>query len=233
MRLNRYIARSGLSSRRGADRLIFDGKIEVNNEIMEDPAYRVAQGDIVKYKGEVIQPVEKMVYFLLNKPRGVVTTVSDPFYEETIVDFIKTSKRIFPVGRLDKESEGLILLTNDGSLTNKMTHPKYGLGKVYEVVVKGEPSENQILELEKGIVIDNYELEEMKIQRLSGNQYETTYHVTLYEGRNRQIRKVFYSVGHPVVHLKRIKIGKITAPELKVGEYRPLTAEEIEYLKKF
>ena len=102
MRLNRYIARSGLSSRRGADRLIFERKIEVNNEIMENPAYRVEEGDIVKYKGEIIKPVEKMVYFLLNKPRGVVTTVSDPFYEETIVDFIKTSKRIFPVGRLDK-----------------------------------------------------------------------------------------------------------------------------------
>lgn len=233
MRLNRYIARSGLSSRRGADRLIFERKIEVNNEIMENPAYRVEEGDIVKYKGEIIKPVEKMVYFLLNKPRGVVTTVSDPFYEETIVDFIKTSKRIFPVGRLDKESEGLILLTNDGSLTNKMTHPKYGLGKVYEVVVEGEPSEHQILELEKGIVIDNYELEEMKIQRLSGNQEGTTYHVTLYEGRNRQIRKIFDSIGYPVVHLKRIQIGEITAPELETGEYRPLTAEEIEYLKKF
>ena len=114
-----------------------------------------------------------------------------------------------------------------------MTHPKYGLGKVYEVVVEGEPSEHQILELEKGIVIDNYELEEMKIQRLSGNQEETTYHVTLYEGRNRQIRKIFDSIGHPVVHLKRIQIGEITAPELETGEYRPLTAEEIEYLKKF
>lgn len=232
MRLNRYIARSGISSRRGADRLIFDRQIKVNNEIMENPAYRVEEGDIVEYQGEEIRPVEEMVYFLLNKPSGVVSTVSDPHYKKAIVDLIETNKRIFPVGRLDKESEGLILLTNDGSITNKMTHPKYGLGKIYEVVVQGEPSEYQVSELEKGIVIDDYKLEEMKIQRIWGNNEETTYHVTLYEGRNRQIRKVFDSIGHPVIHLKRINIGKITDPDLEAGEYRPLTESEIHYLKK-
>ena len=231
MRLNKYIAHAGICSRRQADHLIEQGDISINGNICKELGIDVKPEDKVYYKGKLIKPLEEKVYFKLNKPIGYTTTLKDPHQKKVVVDLIDDTHRIYPVGRLDKDSCGLIILTNDGDFTYHLTHPKHTLSKTYRVEVKGQPTKSAILNLEKGILMDGYKTKPCTIKKLFQTETTSLYQVVLWEGRNRQIRKMFDSIGHPVVFLQRVQIGEVTLEGLKEGQYRSLTQQELKSLK--
>lgn len=232
MRINKFIAQSGYCSRRKADELIKNSKVSVNGNILENLAYQVKNDDIVEIDGNRINGKEDKIYIAINKPIGYTSTLKDKYADKKVVDLIKIRTRIYPVGRLDKDSHGLLILTNDGKLTYELTHPKFQHKKVYEVVVKGKPSDEDIKKLSNGIIIDGYKLKKSKIilERNVGNNAK--YNVAIYEGRNRQIRKMFDFINHPVLDLKRIQIGDYKmSNELKSGDYILLNNEDLDLIR--
>jgi 23S rRNA pseudouridine2605 synthase len=232
MRLNKYISHSGYTSRRKADDLIFQGKVKVNNKIEKNPGYQVdVDKDVVIVEGKELKQDNKIIYIMLNKPTDVITSVDDQFDRKTVVDLVKIDERVYPVGRLDYDSSGLILLTNDGDLTYKLTHPKHEIFKKYFVKVNKFLSDKEIYTLKKGVVIDGYMTNNSKIEVISKNRGHTNMYVSIDEGRNRQIRKMFKTQGADVLTLKRISIGNLTLGNLKEGNWRYLTKHEINYLK--
>jgi 23S rRNA pseudouridine2605 synthase len=232
MRLNKYISHSGYTSRRKADDLIFQGKVKVNNKVEKNPGYRVdVDKDVVTVEGKELKQDNKIIYIMLNKPTDVITSVDDQFDRKTVVDLVKIDERVYPVGRLDYDSSGLILLTNDGDLTYKLTHPKHEIYKKYFVKVNKFLSDKEIYTLKKGVVIDGYMTNNSKIEVISKNRGHTNMYVSIDEGRNRQIRKMFKTQGADVLTLKRISIGNLTLGNLKEGNWRYLTKHEINYLK--
>jgi 23S rRNA pseudouridine2605 synthase len=232
MRLNKYISHSGYTSRRKADDLIFQGKVKVNNKIEKNPGYQVdVDKDVVIVEGKELKQDNKIIYIMLNKPTDVITSVDDQFDRKTVVDLVKIDERVYPVGRLDYDSSGLILLTNDGDLTYKLTHPKHEIYKKYFVKVNKFLSDKEIYTLKKGVVIDGYMTNNSKIEVISKNRGHTNMYVSIDEGRNRQIRKMFKTQGADVLTLKRISIGNLTLGNLKEGNWRYLTKHEINYLK--
>jgi 23S rRNA pseudouridine2605 synthase len=232
MRLNKYISYSGYTSRRKADDLIFQGKVKVNNKVEKNPGYRVdVDKDVVTVEGKELKQDNKLIYIMLNKPTDVITSVDDQFDRKTVVDLVKIDERVYPVGRLDYDSSGLILLTNDGDLTYKLTHPKHEIYKKYFVKVNKFLSDKEIYTLKKGVVIDGYMTNNSKIEVISKNRGHTNMYVSIDEGRNRQIRKMFKTQGADVLTLKRISIGNLTLGNLKEGNWRYLTKHEINYLK--
>lgn len=229
-RLSKYLAQAGVASRREADRLIEQGIIRVNNKIITELGTKIEPGkDKVFVNNKEIQ-TEENVYYLLNKPKGYTTTVKDPFARKTVLDLLPKGERIFPVGRLDRETEGLLILTNDGELTYKLTHPKFEKEKEYEVEVRGELSTEQKIKLENGINIEGRKTAPAKVKFVRNHKDKYTYSITINEGRKRQIRIMFDSVGHPVLELKRIRFDFLTLDKLKKGEYRKLTKEEVRKL---
>lgn len=232
MRLNKYISHSGYTSRRKADDLIFQGKVKVNNKVEKNPGYRVdVDKDVVTVEGKELKQDNKLIYIMLNKPTDVITSVDDQFDRKTVVDLVKIDERVYPVGRLDYDSSGLILLTNDGDLTYKLTHPKHEIFKKYFVKVNKFLSDKEIYTLKKGVVIDGYMTNNSKIEVISKNRGHTNMYVSIDEGRNRQIRKMFKTQGADVLTLKRISIGNLALGNLKEGNWRYLTKQEINYLK--
>jgi len=232
MRLNKYISHSGYTSRRKADDLIFQGKVKVNNKVEKNPGYRVdVDKDVVIVEGKELKQDNKLIYIILNKPTDVITSVDDQFDRKTVVDLVKIDERVYPVGRLDYDSSGLILLTNDGDLTYKLTHPKHEIFKKYFVKVNKFLSDKEIYTLKKGVVIDGYMTNNSKIEVISKNRGHTNMYVSIDEGRNRQIRKMFKTQGADVLTLKRISIGNLALGNLKEGNWRYLTKQEINYLK--
>ena len=236
MRLNKYISHSGYTSRRKADDLIFQGKVKVNNKVEKNPGYRVdVDKDVVTVEGKELKQDNKLIYIMLNKPTDVITSVDDQFDRKTVVDLVKIDERVYPVGRLDYDSSGLILLTNDGDLTYKLTHPKHEIFKKYFVKVNKFDndvlSDKEIYTLKKGVVIDGYMTNNSKIEVISKNRGHTNMYVSIDEGRNRQIRKMFKTQGADVLTLKRISIGNLALGNLKEGNWRYLTKQEINYLK--
>jgi 23S rRNA pseudouridine2605 synthase len=232
MRLNKYISHSGYTSRRKADDLIFQGKVKVNNKVEKNPGYRVdVDKDVVTVEGKELKQDNKLIYIMLNKPTDVITSVDDQFDRKTVVDLVKIDERVYPVGRLDYDSSGLILLTNDGDLTYKLTHPKHEIFKKYFVKVNKFLSDKEIYTLKKGVVIDGYMTNNSKIEVISKNRGHTNMYVSIDEGRNRQIRKMFKTQGADVLTLKRISIGNLALGNLKEGNWRYLTKHEINYLK--
>jgi 23S rRNA pseudouridine2605 synthase len=232
MRLNKYISHSGYTSRRKADDLIFQGKVKVNNKVEKNPGYRVdVDKDVVTVEGKELKQDNKLIYIMLNKPTDVITSVDDQFDRKTVVDLVKIDERVYPVGRLDYDSSGLILLTNDGDLTYKLTHPKHEIFKKYFVKVNKFLSDKEIYTLKKGVVIDGYMTNNSKIEVISKNRGHTNMYVSIDEGRNRQIRKMFKTQGGDVLTLKRISIGNLALGNLKEGNWRYLTKHEINYLK--
>jgi len=232
MRLNKYISHSGYTSRRKADDLIFQGKVKVNNKIEKNPGYQVdVDKDVVIVEGKELKQDNKIIYIMLNKPTDVITSVDDQFDRKTVVDLVKIDERVYPVGRLDYDSSGLILLTNDGDLTYKLTHPKHEIYKKYFVKVNKFLSDKEIYTLKKGVVIDGYMTNNSKIEVISKNRGHTNMYVSIDEGRNRQIRKMLKTQGADVLTLKRISIGNLTLGNLKEGNWRYLTKHEINYLK--
>lgn len=222
-RLNKYIASCGICSRRKADELIQSGKVEVNGNIIAELGYKVAKEDIVKIDGKVISKELEKVYIILNKPKGYVTTSSEQFGRKSVLDLIHEKVRVYPIGRLDMYTEGLLLLTNDGEFANKVMHPKNEVEKVYEVTTDRELTKDQIEKLEKGIDIGDYITKEAKVEVVS----KTKFKITIHEGKNRQVRRMCEATNIKLLNLKRIQEGNIALGKLETGKYRYLTKEEI------
>lgn len=235
-RLQKIIANAGITSRRKAETLITEGKVTVNGKIVStlgekaDPA-----NDHIKVEGKLINPKLEQkteTYLLLNKPKGVLSAVSDSEGRKTVTDLVRGFGRLYPVGRLDFNSEGLIILTNDGTFANKVASSKK-VEKVYEVKVKGLPNENAINRLRKGITLDDgFKTAPAEIRELPATKKNAWYEVTLREGHNRQIRRMFDVIGFSAVKLRRVRIGAVTDNILRPGEYRELTRKEINSLKR-
>ena len=234
-RLQKYMARCGVASRRKCEELILSGKVKVNNKIVNELGVKInSEIDIVSYEGNVIQPEEKKVYIMLNKPEGYITSVKDEKGRKTILDLVKVNERIYPIGRLDYDSSGLILLTNDGEIYNKIIHPRVKVGKKYIVLCKGEFTNDELIRFEKGIDIGGYITAKSKIKIIDKEKdrdgINTLVEIIIHEGKNRQIRKMCEALGHKVISLKRIAIGDIKLGYLKKGEWRNLTEDELKYL---
>lgn len=232
MRINKYIAQAGIASRRKADELIRNGNVKVNGAVLKEPGYDVLPDDKVEINGRIAQPAQKHVYFLVNKPTGMVTTVDDDRDRPTVMDIITdTDARLFPVGRLDYNTSGALIMTNDGDLAYRVSHPRHELGKTYRALVKGVISGEKLAKLRKGVDIGGFVTSPAKVNIVKGSAGSTLVEITIHEGKNRQVRKMFAAVGNPVQTLERIAIGPIRIGHLKEGHYRKLTREEIEYLK--
>ena len=231
-RLQKYIARCGVTSRRKAEELILQGHVKVNGLLVNELGSKVdPKKDTVTVFDKKIYINDEHIYIKLYKPEGYVTTVKDQFNRKTVLDLINTNERIYPIGRLDYNTSGLLLLTDDGDLAYRLTHPKYQIYKTYEAVVKGNISRDSINKLKNGVLIDDYKTAPAKVELLSQNTVSTV-QISIHEGRNRQVRKMFDSVGHPVIKLKRISFGNINLDGLNLGQWKYLTDDEIEFLKR-
>ncbi len=230
-RLQKILAAAGIASRRKCEELILDGAVCVNRKMVDSlPVFVDPEKDVITVNGKKIRAAKK-VYFLLNKPRGVICTNSDPQGRKKAIDIIKADERIFCVGRLDIDSAGLIILTNDSELANKLTHPRYGLSKTYVACVKGQIKAEQIEKLKKGIWLSEGKTGRSSIKILKRSFRESLIEMTIRQGMNRQIRRMMAKVELPVKSLKRTRIGKLNARGLGVGKFRKLTRPEISYLK--
>lgn len=235
IRLQKYLSDSGVSSRRGACSIIASGRVRVNNETVLEPGTRIRKDSVVSVDGKIISIPEKKVYYLLYKPRGMLTSMKDPNHECCVGDHVKELPfRVFPVGRLDKESEGLLLLTNDGDLANNLLHPKHHVKKLYSVVVTRQLTTREESAFRKGVWIHNhtYHTRTCTLER-KGKQPgsdQQTYYVTIAEGKKRQIREMFRFFNVKVLSLKRIKMGNLEIGSLQPGEIRQLGETEINRL---
>ena len=230
-RLQKVIASSGICSRRKAEELITTGKVMINGEIITELGTKVNEKDEIIVDGKSISKEEKE-YYLLNKPRGVVTTTSDDKGRKTVIDLIDTNKRIYPIGRLDYDTTGVLLLTNDGEFANLMMHPKNEIDKVYLAKVEGIATGDTVKKLESGIIIDNVKVSSsrVKIKRIDKEKEESFVEITIHEGKNHQVKKMLEAVGLPVIKLTRERIAFLTVDKLKSGEYRKLNPKEIHQL---
>ena len=229
MRINKFLSESGVSSRRGADELIRQGEVKINGRTA-DLGDDVSEGDRITVKGKKVETVKKYEYYIMNKPKGVICSVKDDKGRKTVMDILPKETRLFPVGRLDYDTEGLLLLTNDGDLTYKLTHPKNEISKTYLVKTERPVSEEELSKLRGGVYIDGVKTKKCNVRFIEKTEKGAKLHITITEGRNRQIRKMIESVGNSVDFLKRIKIGDLTLSGLDRGEYRKLTPREIDYL---
>lgn len=223
IRINKYIASSGICSRRNADELIISRRVKVNGKIVTELGTQVKINDIVEVDNQIVCVEERKVYILLNKPRGYVTTAKEQFGRKAILDLIDIPERVFPVGRLDMDSEGMILLTNDGEFMNNIIHPTKHISKKYEVKLMYDITDADITFLKNGIDIGGYVTQPAEIEKINLRKLL----ITIREGKNRQIRKMCEAVGNKVMMLKRIAIGKLTLGNIKEGEYKILSKEDI------
>jgi pseudouridine synthase len=231
-RLQKVLASAGVDSRRKCEELILSGQVSVNHKVVDTlPAFVDPEKDIITVNGRKIRAVQK-VYFLLNKPKGVICTNIDPRGRKKAIDLVHTNERIFCVGRLDADTTGLIILTNDSELTNRLTHPRYGIPKTYVVEIKGEIAGQQVEKLKKGVRLAEGKTGRVSVKILKRRRNESSIEITIRQGLNRQIRRMFAKVGLPVRSLTRTCIGKLTIQGLGVGKFRMLTTSEIAYLKK-
>ena len=231
MRINKFLASSGVASRRAADQMIIDGVVKINGRICS-PGDDVNVGsDTVTVNGKPVNVVKKFDYYMMNKPKGYVCTVKDDKGRKTVMDLLpNNAKRLFPVGRLDYDTEGLLLLTNDGDLTYKLTHPKNEVPKTYLVKTEKPVSDEDVVKLRSGVYVDGVKTKKCNVHLIETNKTGSKLHITITEGRNRQVRKMFEAVNNCVDFLKRIKIGDLTLSGLNRGEIRQLSAREIDYL---
>lgn len=234
-RLQKILASFGIGSRRKAEEMIVEGKVTVNGKIAVLGTKADPLKDHIKVNGKLITKKEPLAYYAFHKPDGVLTTLSETEERATMRPFVKNiPQRVYPIGRLDYHSEGLILLTNDGDLAHAVMHPSHGIAKKYSVKVKGEPLEEKIDKLRKGLLLEDGRTLPCEIRKIGPTRtgMNTWYDVTIYEGRKRQIRRMFDKINHPVMKLKRISINGIRLGTLKAGEMRKLTVLEVERLKK-
>ena len=231
MRINKFLSSLGIASRRAIDKYIEKGRIKVNG-VIASTGIDVTEEDEIYIDNKKIETnrIEEKVYFMLNKPLEVLSASSDDRGRKTVVDLIKTDKRIFPIGRLDYMTSGLILLTNDGELFNRLVHPKSKIYKKYYIKVFGEVKKEEIEELKKGVLLEDGKTLPAKVSGIKYDKNKTSMYISIREGRNRQIRRMIEKFGYKVLMLRREKIGELFLGDLKEGKYRELTREEIEYL---
>ena len=232
MRINQYIASAGITSRRKADELIEDGRVKVNGAILHSPGYHVEEGDIVEVDGVRIAPAERKVYYLLNKPAGYVTSTADKEGRPLVTDLVPDEVRVFPVGRLDLNTTGLLILTNDGELSNKLMHPSNEFSKRYVVRAQGIITRAEAARLEKGIDIGGFVTSPSYVHLLKHDRNSTLAEIVIHEGKNRQVRRMFKAIGHPVLELCRTGLGNLEIGRLAVGQFRKLSPAEVEQLKR-
>ena len=233
MRLQKYLAQCGVASRRHAEEMILDGLVSVNGQVITQMGVQVEEGDEVRVKGEIVLPEAVKKYVLYHKPIGEVTTVSDPEGRPTVMQlFTDYPVRLYPVGRLDFDSEGLLLLTNDGDLADKMMHPSNEVDKTYLARVTGNVTLESIRELRMGVMLDDHKTSPARARIIKEETFATVVLVTIHEGRNRQVRRMFEAVGHRVLMLRRVKFGPLELGNLKRGQWRELTDAEVNALKK-
>lgn len=232
MRLNKYIAYGGVASRRKADELTFAGSVKVNGVVIREPGYDVAEGDVVAVNGRVVKHDAKLVYIMLNKPKGFITSADDDKDRPTVIELVRDiEERLFSVGRLDYNTSGLLLMTNDGDLAYKLTHPKHQIYKTYRARVSGVLSNEKLAKLRNGVDIGGFVTSKAIVNILKEGDRSTLVEIKIYEGKNRQVRKMFSAVGNKVLDLERVAIGDLYLGHLREGHYRKLTRQEIEYLK--
>ena len=231
MRINKYLSNSGVDSRRKCEALITAGRVKVNGKKVTELSTDVKDGDRVEVDGRPVSLSVKKTYIMLNKPKGCVSTVSDDRGRRTVLDFVKTSKRIYPVGRLDYDTEGLLLLTDDGELANKIMHPKNAVKKTYSVRVEGEPTDAELKRLRSGIEYNGVRYCTAIVEKLGTEDGETKLNITISEGKNHEIKNMIESLGRRVMFLKRTAIGELRVGGLKRGEWRYLSDDEVNYLK--
>ena len=227
-RLQKVLARAGIASRRACDDLIAAGRVRVNGEVAELGQRVDPERDRIEVDGTPIGVRSGLVYYLLNKPPGVVTTADDPQQRRTVVELVPAQPRVFPVGRLDVDTEGLLLLTNDGELTHRLTHPSFGVEKEYLAMVEGTPTRAAVRALREGVELDDGPTAPAKVALVEPNLLR----IAIHEGRNRQVRRMCEAVGHPVVRLVRTRIGELTDRRLKPGEWRDLSQQEVRALER-
>ncbi|MGE5173083.1 MAG: pseudouridine synthase [Betaproteobacteria bacterium] len=232
-RLQKIISAAGITSRRAAEQLIVEGRVRVNGRVVTELGTKAdALKDHIKVDGKLINPKQPLTYIMLNKPAGYVTTMSDPEGRPTVHDLLKGVKiRVYPVGRLDYNTEGLLLMTNDGSFAHLITHPRHELPKTYLVKVKGVIEEGKLGELEKGVYLDDGKTAPAKIKKIRKEEANSWLEITIHEGKKRQVRRMFDRVGHSVIKLKRVRTGSLTLGDLAEGKYRYLTPAEVKGLK--
>ncbi len=231
MRINKFLALAGIASRRKVESLITAGQIKVNKKVMTELAYDVKESDVVEYNGEVVTLANEYVYYMLNKPKGYVTTVSDELNRKTVMDLLHNIKeRVFPIGRLDYNTEGLLLFTNDGELANRIMKPNFEIEKTYVCEIEGEIKESELAVLRAGVVIDGKRLNKCKAKLKEFKNNKSKIEITINQGLNRQVRKMMEFIGKTVVNLKRTKIGELKVGGLSRGEVRKLKDNEIQYL---
>jgi 23S rRNA pseudouridine2605 synthase len=227
MRLAKFLATAGVASRRASEQLIRDGRVTVDGTPVTDPARDVEPHHAVSLDGEAVQSTAERVVYAVNKPAGVVSTAHDPQHRRTVVSLVPSALRLYPIGRLDIDATGLILLTNDGELANRLTHPRYEVPKTYRVVVAHSPvSQRAVRELRAGVRLEDGLTAPARVRRLAADTIELTIH----EGRNRQVKRMCEHVGHPVRTLARVAFGSLTLGDLGPGRHRRLTAEELRAL---
>jgi 23S rRNA pseudouridine2605 synthase len=229
MRLAKFLAHAGVASRRAAEQLVFGGRVAVGGEVVRDPARDVSEDAEVTVDGRPVGTAERRVVHALNKPTGVVSTAHDTHGRRTVVDLVPSSARLYPVGRLDADSTGLILLTNDGALAHRLTHPSFKVPRVYRATVRRPPVRERALRaLRDGVELDDGRTAPAQVRRLAPNKLE----ITMHEGRKRQLRRMCEAVGHPVIALERVAFGPLRLGRLGPGEHRRLTRAEIDALRR-
>ena len=234
MRLNKYMASCGVASRRACDEIILEGRVRVNAVVVKKLGAQVDENkDIVAVDGKAIRIKGPFKYFMLNKPKGYITTVSDPQGRKTVMELLpEMEARLFPIGRLDYNTSGLLLFSNDGDLAQKLTHPSFEFGKTYIAVVEGDVNEPELEKLRKGIDIGGFVTSNAQASVLKKFDGQSEVKLTIHEGKNRQVRRMFEALNMKVKSLKRIAIGKLSLGSLPEGECRELTEEEVKYLKE-
>jgi pseudouridine synthase len=233
-RLQKILSQAGIASRRASEQLMREGRVTVNGAAVRELGTKADPAvDDIRVDGRRIKLPERHRYLLLNKPKGYVTTRSDPQQRPTVLDLIGTREYVYPVGRLDFDSEGLLLLTNDGNLAARLTHPSHGVERVYEAVVLGVPDEHDLSRLRRGIVLEGRRTEPADVRLLGASKGGgARLSITIREGRNRQVRKMLDAIGHPVDHLRRVAIGPLRDARLRPGQWRELTPQEVERLQR-
>ena len=232
MRLQKFLAQAGIASRRKAEEYITAGRVEVNGKTVRELGTSVAQSDKVKVDGKLIKAAEEFTYLVVNKPAGVMTTMRDPQGRRTIVQLLpKGTPRIVPVGRLDYDTSGVLLMTNDGDLAYVLTHPRFGVEKTYRAVVRGRLRQKDVAALQEGVRLEEFRASKAQLRVIATRADSSVIDLTIHEGKYRQVRRMFEVLEHPVVALERLRFGPISLGELRAGESRPLTARELAALR--
>lgn len=234
VRLQKYIASTGLASRRKAEELIAQGKVKVNGKTIREQGVKVdTQSDVVEVNGQTIEPEKKKYYILLNKPAGYITTTSDELGRQTVMELVSDiSARIYPVGRLDVETEGLLFMTNDGTFANTLTHPRHGIEKEYLVYARGVMMPAALNKLKRGVALEDFVTKPAEVELIRIERNVSVVKIRIHEGKNRQVRRMFETVGHEVLYLQRTQVGPIMLGNVPLGKWRHLKKAEIQRLMK-